>query len=123
MTVDLTKRLQDICVGFESDGDDEVNIYIPDWAIPEITQAFIDAKWIPPSEVEKWHKTVNVAANMAVAMHNMPVKVYVHVDKKTMTAKHLMTGRAWYDKFCDEAPASTEPHVFEAAKKAAGIES
>lgn len=33
----------------------------------------------------------------------------------------VMTGQEWYDRFEKEAPGSTEPHVFEAARKAAGL--
>lgn len=142
MTDDLTKKLDEI-VRFMGDSyypsHEYPDTYEPDnvkfrtEAVKQITKAFIDAGWVTPEDKMRVQGLINDIANMTSTAYNQPTIVYVHVDKKAMTAKNLMTGREWYDKFKKEFEANKQfrdqvnymwsaSTIEEAAKKAAGIE-
>lgn len=64
----------------------------------QIKQAFIDDGWASPIEVEKWRRTADTMANLAVDMHSMTKKVYVALDKKEQLGMELSTQSEWEAK-------------------------
>lgn len=102
----LDQKLGEICVGFESDGEDERNVYISEEAIAEIKQAFIDDGWL---------REINLSLPA--------VTPYVPEPR--------MTGQEWYDRFEAEislveytrlqGEVTAKRIALESAKKAAGI--
>ena len=118
---DLDKKLYEILWG------DAPDIALSDHALAKrdrIKQAFIDEGWTTPENALKVQQMVDDIANLSNDMARWPRIQYVHANKKTMTAKNLMTGKEWYDLLADELKGvDTDEYraVLRAAKKASGI--